>query len=363
MKDPLFPTLKLIFCTFLLLASNILFASNTDSIKTWDALLKTFKTEKLSLSFVNPHIDTTVVNQVEIMDFRPDTNHVGMFVNSFSNPVKIVFANGSTLSQVIEDKLSNINNQGCSVLLIVKDLWMLNIKQNLLDSLDYKSIKFASSKLVLNIDVFLKENDQYYPLVRVDTTLWDKKVITTSSRTLFEIALEEIHLKIKEAYTKALYTKRKKENKSTIVDFYTTRLISKPFNAQPLKKGIFLSFEQFKKNETVDLNFEIRLVKDQPATLFLVDSKGNYALERKVWGVFDGKDSYIMDDDLLFKLYKSTQACYWIGFKEYDRKTYVAPAAVPLGGGWTAVGLDRVAPSTKIKLTPKLLNMITGKEY
>lgn len=346
----------------MLLASNTLFAADTDSSKTWDMLLKTFKTEKLSLTFVNPLIETTLINEVEVIDVRPDTSNIGMFANSFSNPVKMVFADGSGLKDVIEKKLSSSSLSGCSVMIVVKDFWMLNLTKSI-DSIEDNRIKFAYSKLVLKADVFIKENDLYYPLARLDTTFYDKRVITTSSRTLMKNALEEIHSKIKDAYTKALYIKRKNEKKSTIVDFYSSRLAYKSLDFPPLKKGIFLSFEQFKKNATVEANFEIRQFKDEPPTLFLIDNKGNYTLERKVWGVFDGKDTYIMDEDFLFKLYQTEKACYWIGFKAYNRRTIVAPAAVPLGGGWTAIGLDNIAPVVNLKLVPKLLNMNTGKEY
>ena len=66
---------------------------------------------------------------------------------------------------------------------------------------------------------------------------------------------------------------------------------------------------------------------------------------------------------MLFKLYKNGNAYYWFGLKEYDQRTFGAPAAVPLGGGWAAVGLEAVGSSVNIKLSPKLLNLKTGKEY
>ena len=364
MKHPNFSFLHFLLVSFLLLASNFLFAADTDSSKTWDTFLRTFKTEKLSLTFVKPEIGKSIVSQLEVIDIRPDSSHVGMFANSFSNPVKIVFADGSTLSQVMQNKLSDINNEGRTLLMIVKDFWMINTKPTIgSDTSDKRHPKLNMSKLVMNVDLFLKDNEQYYPLVRIDTTFGDNRPITTSSRTMLEKALEEIYMKLKNSYNQQDYLKRPKANKNAILDNYLKRNAAFQFNKLPLKKGLFLSFDRFKQKEIVETNLLISQNKDGTATLFVENDQGNQVLERKAWGAYDGKDLYILDNGLLFKLYTNGSAWYWIGLKVYEERAYVAPAAVPLGGGWTAVGLERIAGAVRIKLAPKLLNLNTGKEY
>ncbi len=159
------------------------------------------------------------------------------------------------------------------------------------------------------------------------------------------------------------YTTRRKEEKQVILNHYTGNLSRFGFQNNLPKKGLYNSFEQFKRNKPTVENFLIRDNNNEPSTLFSVDDMGNQTLERNAWGFCDGKDMYILENSLLFKLFRNENAFYWLVLKSYDQKTYGAPAAVPLGGGWAAVGLEKVASDVKIRLIPKLLNLTTGEEY
>ncbi len=52
-----------------------------------------------------------------------------------------------------------------------------------------------------------------------------------------------------------------------------------------------------------------------------------------------------------------------MGLKSYDLKTQGAPLAYPLAGGWYRYGIEQISTTMKIRLTPSLLNLETGKEY
>lgn len=65
----------------------------------------------------------------------------------------------------------------------------------------------------------------------------------------------------------------------------------------------------------------------------------------------------------MFPIYRFNNGIYWTGLENYDLKTQAAPIGFALGGGWYAYGLEAVGTTMKIRVTPYLLNVETGKEY
>jgi hypothetical protein len=126
---------------------------------------------------------------------------------------------------------------------------------------------------------------------------------------------------------------------------------------------VYQTYGDFKNNKPSTTSFRMLASKNEPPLLYLVDEKGNEQLTRGVWGVNDGKNTYIMQGGRLFHLYKDGGAFFWVGLKEVKSKTVRVPAGTPLGGGWALVGLEGIATIVKFRLTPYLLNLETGEAY
>jgi hypothetical protein len=131
-----------------------------------------------------------------------------------------------------------------------------------------------------------------------------------------------------------------------------------------LKKGIYYTWEQFRKSQPVDKVFLIKPNnKKEPPSLFIKDEAGNEILTRNVFAVSDGKRLYKLHQGFLFPVYKNKNSIYWNGLEKFDLRTKGAPAGFPLAAGWGVVGLEPVASVMKIRVTPYLLNIETGEEY
>ena len=74
---------------------------------------------------------------------------------------------------------------------------------------------------------------------------------------------------------------------------YYARLTDIPaLNAGMPAKGVYRSFAEFRQNKPSDTAFEIKF-EALADHLYVKDKNGNLTLERKVWGVSDGKNAYI----------------------------------------------------------------------
>ncbi len=353
---PFFALLQILYCTSL-------FAS--DTTKTWSSLVKDFSKKELKVEWISQPPDSNNVKEFEIIDVRPDSTHLGMFsTNGYLSKSTILnFRDGFSLEQVLKTKLLKKSDTGTEVLMIIKDFWMTDVKTKRIENNELGRQEFQTSKVVFHLDLFVKQEEQYYPLIRIDTVIWSNKNISTSADKLVESALVVINEKIIIAFQSSSYQNRTAQTRQTILTNYNKYDPLKIIKENTPQKGIYYTYDQFKKNRPTTENFKINIDKYQLATLFLVNNKGEETYKRDIWGLYDGSNFYIMQDGMLFRLYQEGKAFYWLGLKEYDQRSIVAPAAVPLGGGWAAVGFEKVGSTVKVKLSPKLLDINTGKEY
>jgi hypothetical protein len=212
------------------------------------------------------------------------------------------------------------------------------------------------------VDVFIKDKYSYYPLTRIDTVLWNKRSLAFCSAKLLSDLLNCADEKITDAITNNNFIKRNKYSKDDIVSSYNKRYAYPIFEGAVAKRGVYTSLEEFKYNRPSGDRFIIKSTSKEVASLYVVDDMKNEIPTRKVWGVCDGKNMYIMQKGMLFKLYKHGNAFYWLGVKYPDQRMFETPLAEIQTG--TEVEPDNVVvTSAKVRLTPFLLRPETGQSY
>jgi hypothetical protein len=294
---------------------------------------------------------------------RSDTTRVGMFADFNYKPNELVFTEGQLLGNLIEAKLGDPKAGNTDVLLVVQDFWLTEIRAQKIDKETLAKPEIHTSKIVCKVDVFLKDGDAYLPLTRIDTTVWNKKALVFSHKHLLTDVLGIINDKINSSIKDNRQANRKKSTKDEIFAAYQKRFSYPAFVCPCPKKGLYTSLEEFKNNKPFAENFVIKPHKKEPPSLYTVDEKGNETITRNVWGVSDGKNMYIMQKGMLFKLYRNDNAFYWMGVKYLDTRMYETAAAAPLGVG-AEVGMEEpVATNVKIRLTPYLLHPEKGEGY
>jgi hypothetical protein len=358
----IFYMLRLLPILLFVLPLNNSFAA--DSTSAWSEVIKTFNKREITANNIKLSLEKKVLQNIEVLDMRSDTTRIGLFSDFNYKPTEFVFEKSQSLGNIIESQLANRENKGYSVLIVVQDFWLSEIRaQKILDKENRKRPEVHTSKVICRVDVFVKQQDEYFPLTRIDTTVWDKKAVISSHKHLLSDALSIIHNKIETAINDNKYQSRKKTTKENIYTAYQERFSYPAFVCPCPKKGLYTSLEEFKNNKPYAENFVIKPHQKEPPSLYIIDEKGNEAITRNVWGVSDGKNMYIMQKGMLFKLYKNENAFYWMGVKYFDFRMYQTPPQALLGAG-KEVGMEEpVASNVKIRLTPYLLHPETGEGY
>lgn len=340
-----------------------LHAADSTSTSAWNDVIKTLKKREISPASIKLYNDK-VLNSLDVLDVRSDTTRIGMFSDFNYKPNEIVFENYETLSDVIHVKLAGKNNLGYNVLMVVQDFWLTEIRAEKYIAKDnQQKPEVHTSKIVCKLDVFIQYENAYVPLTRIDTTLWDKKALVSSCKSLMADAFTIVNEKIKIAINDNKFLKRRKATKEEICNAYQQRFSYPAFKDGCAKKGLYTSLEEFKNNHPYAENFVIKAHTKEPPSLYIVDEKGNETITRNVWGVSDGRNMYIMQKGMLFRLYKNDNAFYWLGLKYFDLRMYDTPPATINYADAKAGMEEPVANNVKIRLTPYLLHPETGKGY
>lgn len=339
--------------------------SASDSTKVWEDLIKDFKTSTLTVKWLNPPKAKIIFNDVEVIDARVDTSHLGLFTpgTDFFKPTKLIFTDKEPLSFVLKNKLTSIQNGDKACIIIIRDFWINDTKTKK-NNTDKRSVKeIRTSKVTLKLDIFLKQIDGYKPLCRIDTIIWSSKVIAKSTYDLFENALETINSEVLKATEDVAILRRKSENKQTIVNQYLKYNPLLTLKKVTNEKGLYYSYDQFKNKQAIIEQFNVYEYGNDQLLLYGINDKGEQFLKHDVWGLFDGENYYIMQNGILFKLYFYGKAVYWMGLKQFNLVPLNVPFKLPILDNYGIRGSVNLTPNNKTKLSPNLLNLDTGYEY
>jgi hypothetical protein len=347
-------------CLVVLLVASIAVLAS-DSTRQKQTFQQKLDSEEISFDRIKVAFKNTRVKSAEFFDARADTARIGMYT-SRPKSTQIVIKGGGSLGEAMSKRFAAPT--GIDILIVAKEFWITDYVY-VFDAAKGINPRYVQpvSKMIANLDVFEKKGEQFIPLCRVDTVFLSTSFVPKVAPRMLTATLELIYSSIDDALTKNVYAKRKPFDRATVYANYSKRFEVPVVSNPELYKGVFDTYEQFKQNTPGSQSFTIKFNKNEPHALYMKDDKGNEFLKRKVWGVCDGENVYVMQEGMLFQLYKQDKAFYWFGAKDIRTRSYGAPAAVPLGGGWFAVGLEDVANDVKIIKGPYLLNIETGEPY
>jgi hypothetical protein len=258
--------------------------------------------------------------------------------------------------------LCNQNGYIPEVLIVVKQFWLTDISQ--LQAINLKSPPKAEhiSGAFCKLDVFIKNRESYLPLVRIDTTIYTNEYLIDILYPLATEVFTAIEKKIETAFNQNRFAGKKEFSREAIYNQYKQLFNYPVFTDVAPNKGVYKSFDEFKANKPYLTNFVMRKNEKEPPSLYIIDEKGNETFTRKVWGVSDGENIYIMQSGLLFKLFRHQHSFYWMGLKSMTSKQTGIPIIIPVPGG-IIYGVEPSSSYMKISFTPYCLNLDTGEEF
>ena len=361
----------LIFYTTFAFSQN----DNPDSLqaKIFELNVKTIAPENLKLPF----------QSIRIMDSRSDTSKLGFRYRRKLAKVHVVFEKimlARGIQKGIEDFYNerykhNFISNGKVLLVSIKKLWINNVPftqdKSQRDDLD----RISRQDIYAKFEYYLDSANTFIPLKRTDTIFHltpDKKVEDYDPKDenklpFFCFALERMIENVNYGY----YIKDiEKKKKMSVEDIHEYNAASKniPILNEPIKKGVFLTFYEFKNNQPSVASFSKR--KLQKKKIYeIVDERDNVIFD--YFAYYDGEKlaigkhlASLFDRKPLDNLFEKKISQDNYGMYRVHNSFQFFENYFEYGGRETVItGANPDIPTISYIKIPRQLDMETGKIY
>ncbi|HEV3414657.1 MAG TPA: hypothetical protein VG101_19390 [Puia sp.] len=299
--------------------------------------------------------------QISMIDARPDTSRIGIVRTGRRGQNEVMFI--LPVSQQLTGYLNATYSRPAGryqLLIVLKDLWIA-----VPDSFDIRAR--LEWNVRFRVEVYVKANDRYAPLMRFDSTVTGLRgevassIATDQVRELFDFFMRQV------AATD-LDKDRRLVSYQQIDSFNRAQFAYPMDNATRLVKGVYVTFDEFRDNAPSILNYTIDKDPLGKPQLNVPGENGRMTFNHTAWGYCDGHQVYVMMDGDLFTVFAVGHQFYVLGSREYSHKATStgigpgAPGGVIIG---TAAALSAPAGDVVGKTTRTLrifrLDPVTGR--
>jgi hypothetical protein len=366
---------KIVFITqyFLLLISVFnakTFSQNIKLNKKIDYEINKFKTVEIRIPIGQSFPKLNHIRSFKVVDARADTSAIGLLQKRTNKPIFILLHDGvkNQTGEFLGNYVKTVKNDSNGlVVMVLKKFWLT-------DELDLSNEKYQGNildlkeesvdgSILVSIEFYFNEQDNYYPLYRFDTTLTRPASVAIYGPDLVGqaliLSLEKL-LKLDEQPISAAASRRKL-NWEEIKKYNEEKFDIPILKDTPFVTGVYTSFEEFKKNNPTERNFQIS--KDGLADIiYIKQPDGKEIASRNFWGFCDGKNAFIKSRDKYFLLQRQGNAFYIYGSKKFVKPRSMAPGPLIYQNGLfvPSYGMAR-EEKTKLELRPFQLDWDTGK--
>jgi hypothetical protein len=282
------------------------------------------KAEEDSVSFFNNFRYTSIsvsdfnaspgytCKEVKVLDYRPDTFHIGFYRGHFVLRKAISLEKGESLQNLFSYHLQNDNSEN-KVLIIVNHLNIQNIPSAELKQIAGNKFNEYAGYITYTAKIYLERDSFFIPLLKIDTAFLSKKNVENAAADLLESVVAYTSKVIKDAIQNNIFVKRRRLTRNEMLAFNPQYISPDNFNADTTS-GIYLTFDDFLHHKLTEKNYRLELFKDECYYIYIKQSDGSEYLTRDIWGICDNGRDYIMNYGFLFPLYKTGNAFFWNGF-------------------------------------------------
>ena len=296
--------LKPLFCFLLLLFSLASLAQ------------RKYSRDKVSGFFIslvaNPTEAPKQFSQVTFIDKRFDTTKAGFAYDGSKH--KILQINGglvNSLQQYVEKKFT-VNDPSLPKLLIVlRNLWMHELKAGELKEGEDGSEKQNISRCIAKMEVYVKKDDFYQALIRIDTTIEDDAYLKYSGGRLLADLLDQGMKKISALNISDVTSKKTKMTLTDLMVLYNRRMAVPRLASDTIQRGIYLTFADFLQRRPMLDNFVLE--QDEGGDYLYLGGNGEQRLFTDFWGFCDGKSQFIKLGSNFFPLVRDNNSYSFFG--------------------------------------------------
>jgi len=292
------------------------------------------------------------VSNIYVNDERFDTSIVGLVKSSY---IMLGHKAADEISKYLHAsfRLEDSNKTSNSIVIYIKKLWLTN-ELELLPAEAVERVKYISNwrlGVVCKMECYYKQQEVFYPLFRLDTTITTPKDLLENAPALLAACLKRLNTKLVRACA-SFNTNGTKMNVSQVENYYSVRFNIPVLKEPTHKKGLYRTFADFKNDKPFCSEFVLRNEKFADM-VYVKDSTGLEFSDRDIWGYCDGSKLYIKSADNFFVLKRRGNSFYVRGFKDIE-KWVVDPFGRPLEiNGYTVPGMLK-SPGMFTKMVYKL---------
>ncbi len=312
--------MKIYLAIGLLFLSGITFAQGGKSDNPDDLKEKVYK---LNVKTIPPGNFKLPFQSIKIIDSRPDTSKLGFKAGSFLSPYsfqKIALKPG--ISNGIEDFYNdyyknNFSQNGKVLLVCIKKLWMNNKPGKPVKSSTQDINRLSLQDIYAKFEYYFGAENAYVPLIRKDT-IFQLTALTNVEEFNAEdedklpflcFALEKMVENVNyEAYIQGFENKKKMSPED--IHAYNAKSNNIPILMEAPKKGVFMTFDEFKNNRPSVLSFSKRKIPKKKIDE-IIDEKGNVILH--YFAYYDGEN---------LAMYKPLSSLFSVSRKQYNPVIY-----------------------------------------
>jgi hypothetical protein len=331
---------KIQFIIFLLLPSVSSFAQRNEEVG-----IAVYKPRFVSLSpSENTHTPSFPVTGIVIFDMRFDTSNTGLLQNSVLGKEKLLHFKKGTCHEVKEFCESDLvltpsgsSDRGITLACFIKKLFISdNIYLNDGKKVSANDVNFeVKSGIMTVLEFYAQREDSFIPLYRFDSTITGKKDVYRFADEYISNILSASLRKMESLDWERIFTNVKPKKLSEINTHYNARF-NIPILKELPKRGLYLSFDHFKKNNPLDTAFTVDKTK-KGDFLYVKNKKGEDILQTELWGYCDGKNMYVFSAENYFQLYRQDNT-----FLVYGAKDFTSVRRL----GWNFGLLDMAMPNS-----------------
>lgn len=263
-------------------------------------------------------------SNIKVIDKRYDTSSFGYMLDykMSRKDCKLVTANGletdleTYLNTIFKNKF--VSNGSSLVIVLRKFRFYGNYSD---DNKPLSKSNKTDYFLQAGIDCFLLSDSLYIPLIRKDSAMPVYGALKDAERGTSIVSSLKMLLKslpIDSAISQI--ANRKKLNYQELNEYYDKKFKYPVIEDCELKKGVYMSFNEFRNNAPSYVNFDV--VKSKIADDIYLIKGQDTALTRDAWGYCDSKNIYIKAGIRLFVLNKQVKGFSFMGFKKLNHKYY-----------------------------------------
>ncbi len=320
----------------------------------------------------NPASENISFSHIKIIDKRYDTTAIGYL--RYNNPPITEYYKLVTKYYLSADLESFANKIFQKTAVSNPTLFIVIRKFRFDTDYDFSSGNMIGNSpvtyfLTLGIDCFSFSNNEFTPLIKKDTVIQILQKRKANDKGLFiGENFYGVLTDFLKMHNESPFVKKRKLTYAEVNEYYDRKFREAIFTSQQLKKGVYMNFDEFKKNSPSYLNFEIRKT-NLADDIYLFDGE-NTIPSRNAWGYCDGKDSFIKLGGNLFQLYRQGNSYLLMGNDNLSHRTssynhtYSDIQSPGTNLGANALG-DLLFSKNKFKLEyiPLELDMETGEIY